>query len=175
MKNCAWERIASTSVGLAAWVQRCDHGFRKIDFLFQESGALLIRFSDGGAPAPVVEVFGQERDELALNTIRRVYKARTDAKVAARCVLAPYHISKAPPGVKRFAFYPNPSYRKELRAKQNPNEVPEPPCGDWGVTPDGIQYFEVHPASKTRRVLFVRVGQELPLFDEKTLQLIGTP
>ncbi|MEP6769644.1 MAG: hypothetical protein ABJC61_13305 [Acidobacteriota bacterium] len=32
---CAWETISDPAVGLAAWVQRCDLGFRKIDFLFQ--------------------------------------------------------------------------------------------------------------------------------------------
>ena len=50
-------------------------------------------------------------------------------------------------------------------------DVPgDPPCGDWGDAPDGIQYFEVHPGA--RSVLFVRVGQDEPLFDEKTLRLI---
>jgi hypothetical protein len=37
---------------------------------------------------------------------------------------------------------------------------------------DGIQYYEVHPASKARKILFVRIGQDEPLFDEKTLRLI---
>ena len=41
--------------------------------------------------------------------------------------------------------------------------------------PDGIRYFQVWPSSKVRKVLFVRVGQEAPLFDERTLQLIGAP
>jgi hypothetical protein len=37
--------------------------------------------------------------------------------------------------------------------------------------PDGIQYFEV-PAGEGRRVLFVRVGQDEPLFDEQTLRVL---
>ena len=35
-----------------------------------------------------------------------------------------------------------------------------------------IQYWEAHPSSTARRVLFVRVGQEAPLYDERTLRLL---
>ncbi|WP_322418997.1 hypothetical protein [Mesorhizobium huakuii] len=74
-----------------------------------------------------------------------------------------------PAGVKRYTFSPDAAYAKGLKAKADPNEVPEPPCGDWGEMPDGIQYFEV-PAG--RKVLFVRVGQDEPLFDEQTLRVL---
>lgn len=48
-----------------------------------------------------------------------------------------------------------------------PNELAAP-----GHDPDGIQYFEAQPASATlHKVLFVRVGQDTPLFDEATLRL----
>jgi hypothetical protein len=47
--------------------------------------------------------------------------------------------------------------------------VGDPPCGDYGDSPDGIQYFEVQPGAT--KVLFVRVGQDVPLFDERTLKV----
>ena len=68
---------------------------------------------------------------------------------------------------------PNKALEKELAAKADPNEVPDPPCGDWGDAPDGIQYFEVQPSTGARKVLFVRVGQDEPLFDETTLRLLA--
>lgn len=80
--------------------------------------------------------------------------------------------------MKRFTFVPSATYEKALKAlkaQQNPNEVPEPPCGDWGTAPDGEQYFAVWPTSPVRRLLFVRVGQDTPLFDEMTLQLLAPP
>jgi hypothetical protein len=49
---------------------------------------------------------------------------------------------------------PDDAYAKALKAKANPNEVPDPPCGAWGAAPDGIQYFEVPPGGG-RAVLFV--------------------
>ena len=88
-------------------------------------------------------------------------------------MLAPYTAEKPPAGVKRYTFVPNAALKKQLDAKSSPDEVPDPPCGDWGDAPDGIQYFEAQPASGARKVLFVRVGQDEPLFDEKTLRLMA--
>jgi hypothetical protein len=171
VKGCAWEKISDATVGLEAWVQRCDFGFRKIDLLFKD-GALAVRFSDGGEPHPVVEVFDMQAGESAQAGMKRIFAAHTEATLAARCMLVPYNIGKKPAGVARYEFVPNAAYRKELKAKQNPNEVPDPPCGGWGLAPDGIQYFEVRPAGKARKFLFVRVGQDEPLFDEQTLRLV---
>jgi len=76
-----------------------------------------------------------------------------------------------PAGVKRYTFSPDVAYAKELEAKADPNEIPDPPCGDWGEMPDSIVYFEV-PEGEVRKVLFVRVGQDEPLFDEQTLRVL---
>jgi hypothetical protein len=160
-------------VGLAAWVQRCDFGYRKIDFFFQ-GRSLMQRLSDSKEPDPEIDVFDLQPGETPEAGLRRIFDARTDAAVARRCVLKPYRIqgSKTPAGVRRFAFEANAALQKEVDAKTQPGDMPEPACGDWGDMPDGIQYFEVHPASHVRRVLFVRYGQDEPLFDEKTLKLI---
>ena len=64
------------------------------------------------------------------------------------------------------------AYAAELKKKQDPNEVGDPPCGDWGSANDGIQYWEAQPGGGARKVLFVRVGQDVPLFDERTLRLL---
>lgn len=174
VKGCVWEKASDAGIGLEAWVQRCDFGFRKIDFLF-DKGSLAIRYSDGsGKPDPLVEILDLAAGETWEKGIQRLFAERTPKAVAARCALVPFHggNGKAPAGVKRFTFMPDSAYQKELAAKASPNEVPEPPCGDWGAAPDGIQYFEAHPGGAVRKVLFVRVGQDEPLFDEKTLTLL---
>lgn len=177
VKGCRWEKLSDAKVGLEAWVQRCDFGSRKIDFLFQGS-SLAVRYSDGnGKPDPLVDVIDMAAGETPEKTLRRLFDERTDRAVASRCVLAPYRGSgkadRAPAGVRRFTFVPNPAYAKELAAKADPNEIPDPACGEWGEAPDAIQYFEVHPGSRARKVLFVRLGQDEPLFDERTLTLIA--
>jgi hypothetical protein len=172
VKGCAWEQLADTAVRLDAWVQRCDFGFRKIDFLFI-ANSLAIRFSDGGAPDPVVDVIDVSAGETAQAAIKRHFAAHTEPALAARCRVAPYRGVNPPAGVQRYTFVPDAAYRRELRAKANPNEVGDPPCGDWGEAPDGIQYYEVPAKRAARKVLFVRIGQDEPLFDEKTLRVIA--
>jgi hypothetical protein len=171
VKGCTWEKISDAKLGLEAWVQRCDFGFRKIDFTIAGS-ALAIRYSDGGAPEAVVDVFDLEPGETPEAGMKRILAARTDKAVAARCTLVPYHVAPPRPGAKLYMFAPDAAYAKELTAKADPDEVPEPPCGPFGVSPDGIQYFEAQPEGGARKLLFVRAGQDEPLFDERTLRLL---
>ncbi|TIN26978.1 MAG: hypothetical protein E5Y31_14950 [Mesorhizobium sp.] len=168
--KCVWERLSDKNVGLAAWAQRCDFGFRQIHFEFA-GNALAIKYSDGGAADLLVELFDIKPGETAEATLQRLFLEKTDKAVSARCVLTPYTQGTVPAGVKRYTFSPDAAYAKELKALANPDEVPEPPCGDWGEAPDGIQYFEV-PADEGRKLLFVRIGQDEPLFDEQTLEVL---
>ncbi|MCA0031665.1 hypothetical protein [Mesorhizobium sp. B263B2A] len=169
IEKCVWERLADKTIGLAAWAQRCDFGFRQIHFEFA-GNALAIKYSDGGAADPLVELFDIKPGETAEAALQRLFLEKTDKAVSDRCVLMPYTEVAVPAGLKRYTFSPNAAYAKELEALTNPDEVPEPPCGDWGEMPDGIQYFEV-PAGEGMKVLFVRAGQDEPLFDEQTLRM----
>jgi len=172
-KDCAWTKMTDEKLGLDAWVEKCDYGFRKIDFTVVGS-SLAIRYSDGGGqPDPLVDVLPLEGDETPEAGIKRVFAAKTDKAVAARCELRPFKGEpKAPLGVKRYSFVPDKKYQAELDRTSSPDEVGDPPCGDLGDAPDGIQYFEAQPDSGARKVLFVRVGQDVPLFDEQTLKLL---
>ena len=171
MKGCSWEKVKDEKVGLSAWVQRCDLGFRKIDFVFTGT-SLSIRYSDGGAPEPLVDVLGLRSGEAPEAGVRRIFAEKTDAGLARRCVLAPFRGAKRPPDVKRYTFVPDAAYAKELKAKADPELIGDPPCGDLGAAPEGIDYFETQPKSGAGKVLFVRAGQEAPLFDENTLRLL---
>jgi hypothetical protein len=171
LAGCAWEKVSDAAIGLEAWVERCDFGSRKIDFRLS-GGSLAVRYSDGGEPDPVVDVFDLLPGESAETGIRRLFAQRTEPKLAARCMLAPYAGGSPRAGVARYMFVPDEAYGKELGARPDSDEVPEPPCGSWGYAPDGIQYWEAQPGSGARKILFVRVGQDEPLFDEQTLRLL---
>jgi len=170
VQGCVWEQLAAPGAGLEASVQRCDFGSRKID-LFWKGNAIMIRYSDGGEPEPLVEVFDLKPGETIEGGIRRVFAEHTDPALASRCVLRAYRGGKPPAGIKRYTFVPNTALQKEVETKASPDEVGDPACGDWGDAPDGIQYFEAQPARNAHRILFVRVGQDEPLFDEKSLRL----
>lgn len=174
VKGCTWQKRSEPSLGLEAWVQPCDFGFRRIDFLTQPEG-LAIRYSDGGAPDRLIDVLPLRDGESPEAGIRRVFAERTDRALASRCVLAPYRGPKGRKGVTRYVFVPDAAYAREVKAKEDPNEVGDPPCGEWGESPDGIAYFEAQAGSGIRRVLYVRIGQDEPLFDERSLRLLPTP
>ncbi|WP_246696290.1 hypothetical protein [Mesorhizobium sp. SARCC-RB16n] len=168
--KCIWEKLTESTVGLAAWVQRCDFGFRQIHFEFVGNG-LAIKYSDGGAADPLVEVFDIRSGETSEAAVQRLLQEKTDKAVSARCALTRYTEGTVPAGVKRYTFSPDAAYAKKLKAHAD-DEVPEPPCGEWGEMPDGIQYFEV-PADEGRKVLFVHIGQDESLFDEQTLRVLA--
>ena len=163
-KGCTWEQLTYKTAGLQAWVERCDYGFRRIDF-FIKGNQLFQRYSDGGAPEALVDVIDLKEGETAEAGLKRIFAERTPKTVASKCQLAPYKEDAPRAGVKRYTFVP------KVPPKTSPDEVGDPQCGEFGDAPDGIQYFEVHPGA--RKVLFVRVGQDTPLFDEQTLTLLS--
>ena len=172
-KGCKWEKLTDPALGLEAWVERCDFGYRKVD-LFVKGKSLDIRYSDGGAPEAMIDVIDLQAGETPEAGLKRVFAAHTKKDVAKRCVLAPFKGEPVRSDVKRMTFVPNAAFQKELDKKNavegSDGDIPEPPCGDFGDSPDGIQYFEVQPGAP--RVLFVRVGQDIPLFDEQTLKVL---
>ena len=171
-KGCKWEKIDDKALGLALWVERCDYGFRKIN-LYAKQNTLMQHYSDGGEDETLIEVFDLKEGETPEAGVKRVFAEHTpDKDLVARCLLKPYDDDPVPPGRKRYTFKPNAALQKELDKQTDPGDIPEPPCGDWGYAPDGIQYFETQPASGARRILFVRVGQDEPLYDENTLRLL---
>ena len=172
VEGCAWEQRTDLLIGLSAWVQLCDFGFRQID-LFFDNGSLAINYSDGGEPDPVVQVLDILPDETPAVALHRLFEAGADPVIATRCELVPFTLIPAAAGAERYTFAPDAAYQSELDAQANPDEVGEPPCGDWGTMPDGTQYFEVQ--DNAPRLLFVRAGQDTPLFDEQTLQILPLP
>jgi len=176
-KGCKWEKVASPTLGFAAWAQQCTFGARKIT-LYAKDNKLMQHWSDGGEDEALVESFALQPNESAEAAVKRVFAAHTaDKALVAGCVLHAYTMEgedppPLPPGVKRYDFVPNAALQKQIDAKRGPDDdgVPDPPCGEWGYTPDGIQYFETQAGAGA--VLIVRAGQEEhPLFDEQNLRI----
>jgi hypothetical protein len=170
-KGCAWRKLSDPTLGLEAWVQRCSYAAnRTIDFVVRDH-ALVMHDSDGREPLTVIRLFDLQPGESTEQGLRRIFTTHTDAKVAKRCVLAPYKPAAKRAEVKRYDFVPDKAYQKQLDAVKD-DGVPDPPCGDLGTQPDSVQYFEVQPSSGSRKVILVDAGQDVPLFDEETLRLL---
>ena len=128
--------------------------------------------SDGGEDEKLIETFVLKDKETPQQGVKRVFDEHTpDKSLAARCLVQPYRgEGRVPKGAKRYTVLPNAALKKELDAKQDPGDIPEPPCGEWGDMPDSVQYYEVQEG--VGRIMIVRAGQDEPMFDEKTLRLL---
>lgn len=75
-------------------------------------------------------------------------------------------------GVTRYILEPTGKSAKELADRGRYEPIPST-CYGWGVGNSGIRYFEVfhtHP----QKAVFVEAGQDMPLFDEKSIQLFDS-
>lgn len=168
--SCAWEKLSDPKLGLEAWVQRCHSADHDVEFVVEDH-AVAMRDSYFKKPMRVIEVFDLLPGETPENGLRRIFASKTDEAIAKRCVLAPYDVPPNRRDVKRYSFVPDEAYQRELDAVAE-DGIPDPPCGELGDQPDFIQYFEVQPSSGSRKVILVITGQDAPLFDEETLQLL---
>jgi len=170
-KGCKWEQINDAALGLEVWVQQCDFGFRKVT-LSARANALAQHFSDGGEDEKLIETFPMQAGEKPEAAIKRVFDQHTtDQDLVARCLVKPYKSEgPVPQGVKRYTVLPNAALAKEWKAKTDPGDIPEPPCGEWGDMPDSVQYYEVQAGAN--RIMIVRAGQDEPMFDDRTLRLL---
>ncbi len=168
-KGCKWEMLADANVGLEVWVERCG-GSPKTE-LFFKGKSLYMRYGDG-KPEPLIDVIDLLPGETPQAGLERFFAGHTKKDLARRCVLAPYTNSTPRTGAKRYTFVPNAAYQKELDKTAVAGDIPDPPCGTWGINFESVEYFEVQPASGVQKVLFVRTGQDTPPFDEQTLRLV---
>jgi hypothetical protein len=176
--HCAWEKFSDAALGLEAWVQRCDYGTSKSEFI-ADGTYLSQRFTDGTPLEQDVDVIDLHPGETPEAGIRRFFAEHTDKTLVPHCVLAPlpkhYGEIKTRPEVKRYHFVAEAAYSKKMTAKNDPGDIPDPLCGEWGDYADSLSYFETQPASGARKVLFVNLGQDTPQFDEQTLRLLPAP
>src|SRR5690242_17926934 len=61
-KGCKWEKLSEAALGVEAWVQQCDFGFRKIH-MYAKQNVLLSHFSDGGEDEKLIETFELQANE----------------------------------------------------------------------------------------------------------------
>ncbi len=167
--QCRWDKVSDPGVGLAAWAMTCQYDDRVIDHRLHDGG-LWEHYSAGEKDLRLVEVIPLEKGEDARAAITRHFRARTDTRFVGRCEIAPSPEKSKRKGVTRYTFVPDAAYAKEVEKNSRPDEVGDPPCGDYGESPDGIAYYEAQAGSGA--VLFVVVGQDDPLFDQETLTIL---
>lgn len=175
-KDCVWRTYTSTALGLEVPVQRCDYGFRVIDFTEVAGKPTLYQSmkeqgKDKTSVDAAVTVFEKKADERPDEAIRRVAFKKLDRYQRKHCVVVAKHVAYLKDGKAAFTIVPDEKYQAEVERAAGA-DIPPPPCGELGDYADGRVYWEFHPVENPRRFVFVNIGQDTPLFDETALRFL---
>ena len=167
-KGCVWTHLNAPALSLL--YQKCDFGFRRIDFGASEGQVFEIYLDTAArerSRQPVISVFEKKAEESPEAAIKRV--AKLSRRARKHCAVAAKKLAFIGSGKKAYTILPDEEFAAEA-AKKAGDGVPEGACGPLGDQPDGLGYFEFHPDENPRRFVYVDFGQEEhPLFDERSL------
>lgn len=172
-KGCAWKLLSAPEIGLELQVQSCDFGYRTIEFGAGKRALIQAMTDKGKKPDlfPVVVMYEKKESEGPDEAIRRAVFGKLSRHERKHCRVTAKPVPRMGPGKTAFTIEPDEEYA-DAHAKKFAGEVPPPPCGDMGISFDGISYFEFHDAENPRRFAFVNAGQDTPLFDETGLKFL---
>ena len=123
---------------------------------------------DGEAEGTILQVFDKPAD-ADVSAILPALRAKGYIPDDDDCVFEPAAIRPAPRTIAFYEIKPI-GARKEAFDATPEDEVPEPPCGEYGWGTHGVRYF----FTDTRfpeRVIYVNTGQDGTMFDDTTITL----
>lgn len=169
--RCAWEW--KTVGPLGVWAEKCDlNGVWQLEQRVGLPGFVLT--VDGGDPVTVLQIF-EKPGESEIGAILPELRARGYIPDDDECILEPAStatLQTIGPAPRTRAFYeimPIGARRAALEATPA-DEVPEPPCGEYGWSTHGTRYF-MTDIGRPHLMIYVNLGQDGTMFDQKTITL----
>ncbi len=156
-----WEKVSGA--GIELWAQKS----KNIQIGISETlpGAFVERIENGKPVATdlVIQIFElkNQRIEDVLDDLKGYEKWNEEEKCAFS------KIESGRPDVDRYILMPTGKALKEYEARSSQEPICST-CGEFGSGNSGVRYFEIHHSNKNK-ALFIDIGQEEPLFDEKTI------
>lgn len=155
-----WEKVSGG--GLCFWAQRNDDIRVMVDASLP--GAVIVRNGDE-VPHRVMQLFELKNKNIndVFDVLSRQPGWNADETGKMR------EVKSGREGVRRYVMEPDGDYA--LRIKKEMADSPVPfTCSGWGIGNSGMRYFEVFDEAPGK-ALFVEIGQDAPLFDEKGIRL----
>lgn len=167
-----WRGGSAGGVTLGLWVETCAFETGVWDILWDPEVPGMVQVIDGGDAFPVLQLFVLPPEaapgagpEALLPGMRAAGLIPDDGE----CVFVRTDMDPVTPTAEMWDIYPVGARLAAFEAAPQ-DEVPEPPCGPYGFTPDGVSYYLTDPAAP-RAVLRVEAGQDTPLFDQASIRL----
>lgn len=164
--RCRWEW--KVGGGLGVWAERCA----------LDTGVWELRV-DEDLPGFVLTVDGVDQD-VVLQEFDRPAGADVSAILPelrqrgyipddGDCVFAPADIKPPTATVAYFDIRPTGTRKAAFEATPE-DEVPDPPCGDYGWSTHGVRYFMTDSRSPAH-VVYINTGQDGMMFDPSTVTI----
>lgn len=153
-----WEHVKGA--GLDFWAQHSDD--LKVVADNGLPGAILVD-SAGTRMEVVMQLFTLENRDIA--DVLRLIGKQSGSDECMKCKFE--EIESGREGVGRYILKSDGAYAQAMDSIMR-NEPVTSTCSGFGTGNSGMRYFEIHD-SHPDKALFVEIGQEQPLFDEKSI------
>jgi len=164
--KCQWEWKQGGGVGV--WAERCALDTGVWELKFEESLLGFVLTVDGNAGETVLQLFKKPAD-ADISAILPDLRKRGTIPDDELCVFEPAAIRAAPRTIAFFDIQPTGDRKAAFDATPS-DDVPEPPCGDYGWSTHGLRYFmtDIRHADS---VLYLNEGQDGMMFDPRTVTI----
>lgn len=164
--RCQWEWKAGGGIGV--WAERCQLNTGVWELAFRPELPGFVLTIDGKEETVVLQVFDKPAS-APISAILPALRAGGHIPDDDDCVFAPAAPHSAPRTLAFFEIVPAGARKARFEATPK-DEVPEPPCGDYGWSTHGVRYFLTdirHPGT----VVYVNAGQDGLMFDDRTVTI----
>ena len=123
-------------------------------------------------PSQIIRVLRKPADQPMVAAIQEQFVATlTDKEAKASCKVRPFkNVEVKGKSKQLFTIMPTGAYAKKIdkELQQEPRDFG---CGEFGAG-QATTYFEYHPAESKTKFLYVNTGQDEPLFDQASIEII---
>jgi hypothetical protein len=178
-KGCVWKKLSDPKLGVELVYQKCDYGFRTLDFEVNYASSAVFEVLRDTAPKgavtrnPLVYVYAKAENESPEAALKRVFYPAMTAEQQRRCIVKREKEGPRGKGKAAYSIVPDDAYDKEIM-KKSQGDIPEPPCGEYGMSYDSRSYFEFHdlPGQRKHFALLELGQEEYADFDEQSLRFL---
>lgn len=162
---CRWAWVAGKTVGV--WTEDCTFDTGRWQVSYDAATDLFALAVNGEDPMPVLRSFEKAGGPEALLPDLKAKGLVLDDK---ECVFQKSTEPMAPKGWTSWEVVPVGQKKAAFDALPN-DEVPDPPCGDLGMTVDGVTFFMVKDGVPDR-VIYLDLGQDGTMIDPASVTYI---
>ncbi len=169
--GCVWNKIQSGSGELSFLSQKCL--WEGLIAEVKETGlnTFVIGYNDGAMSDPIIELLVKPSEVEEVLFLKNHYISQLPDYQREHCVVIPV-TQGTPENILRFIIGPDEEYSAKIQLEVEEEQISEDPCGTFGFVSGGLmQYFEFHPLESNEKYLFLKIGEDFPIFDEQSFRI----